>query len=500
MAPHTHTIVIIGGGFSGTVLAANLLRNPPPRPTHVVLVERCAELGGAAYAQRDYPYLLNVPAGRMSADSRAPGAFLDFVQRRRPDVSGQDFVPRAWYGEYLRQMLVEAERAAPAHTSFERLQAEVVAISQAEDRRKLRLADGSVLTADDVVLASGNPPPADLPALAALRDHPRYVRDACRDAQRSAIRGDVLLIGTGLTMADAALAVSDNEGTVVHAISRHGLVPPAQTSTSHSPGALSPQAILAGERSVRSLLRMARALARDAEAANADWRDVVNAIRERAPELWRHFDVTERRRFLRHVRAYWDVHRHRLPPATSQRINTLRGVGRLFVHAGRILEVQPQGERLRVTWRPRGEKQAKVLVVDWILNCTGPDYDLRRSPDALFQQAVQSGIVVPDACGLGLRTGAHGALLDASGKAGKGLYCLGPLLRADHWETTAVAELRAHAEALAAHLSSKSQRSRAASPETHPVAARSQAGHMPQREFHTQKRHFEQLVGDANLS
>src|ERR1700733_4636554 len=121
-----NTIVIVGAGFCGTVLAANLLRRPPPDATDIVLIERGAEMGrGVAYAAREFPYLLNVPAARLSADSRDPLQFLRFAQRRMPDAGGEDFLPRALYGDYLQEVLSQAERAAPAHTRLVRIFDEV---------------------------------------------------------------------------------------------------------------------------------------------------------------------------------------------------------------------------------------------------------------------------------------------------------------------------------------------------------------------------------------
>ena len=53
------------------MLATRLLREPALPATRIVLIERHRQLGrGVAYARRDHDYLLNVPAGRMSADSR----------------------------------------------------------------------------------------------------------------------------------------------------------------------------------------------------------------------------------------------------------------------------------------------------------------------------------------------------------------------------------------------------------------------------------------------
>ena len=72
------TIVIVGGGFCGTALATMLLRRPPAMPSRLVLIERGAHVGrGVAFAARDFPYLLNVPACRMSANPADPLEFID---------------------------------------------------------------------------------------------------------------------------------------------------------------------------------------------------------------------------------------------------------------------------------------------------------------------------------------------------------------------------------------------------------------------------------------
>ncbi|HKE93266.1 MAG TPA: FAD/NAD(P)-binding protein, partial [Povalibacter sp.] len=126
MAALLRTIVIVGAGASGTIVAANLLRQPPRGPTRLVLIERSEEAGrGVAYAQRSFPYLLNVPAGRMSANSRAPREFLHFVQDRIPVASAEDFLPRALYGEYLQEFLLAAELSAPGNIRLERWRGEV---------------------------------------------------------------------------------------------------------------------------------------------------------------------------------------------------------------------------------------------------------------------------------------------------------------------------------------------------------------------------------------
>src|SRR5262245_498633 len=132
-----HTIAIVGGGFCGTVLAANLLRSSPGKTMRVVLIERSTDVGsGVAFASHEFQYLLNVPAGRMSATSGAPAEFLEFAQKRFPDATPDDFLPRALYGEYLRDLLLRAQREAD-EVSLERWHGEVVAVRRVGDSQRL---------------------------------------------------------------------------------------------------------------------------------------------------------------------------------------------------------------------------------------------------------------------------------------------------------------------------------------------------------------------------
>jgi uncharacterized NAD(P)/FAD-binding protein YdhS len=449
------TIVIVGGGFSGTLVAANLLRQPPRQATRLVLVERSGVVGrGVAYAERSFPYLLNVPAGRMSANSRAPKEFLEFVQRRIPNATAEDFLPRALYGEYLQEVLLAAELTAPHSIRLERWQGEVTSIRRLERHLplQLELADGRRLTADDVVLALGNPQPASLPAAREIADHPGYIANPWSQELRFARHESVLLIGTGLTMADIVNAASNDPATTprMHALSRHGLVPPRQTP--FRPDAFRGDGnalLLAASRSLVGLASAVRLLASEAEKCGGDWREAVTFVRHMAPTIWARMPEHDRERFLRHLRAHWDVHRHRLPSHVLQRIDALRHSGQLRVHAGRIQRFEPRAGRIEVLWRPRHKQHLESLTVDRVINCTGPDYAIARLQDPLWRNLIQCGLCVPDALGLGLRTGPKGAVMDADGWPGPHLFYVGPMLRADHWEATAASELRGHAEQVA---------------------------------------------------
>ena len=451
------TIVIVGGGYCGTALATMLLRRPPVTPTRLVLIERGPHVGrGVAFAARDFPYLLNVPAGRMSANPADPLEFLRFMQRREPGTDAESFLPRAWYGDYLEESLQAASLAAPRHIRIDVVRASVMSIHR--NRRDLplrvRLDDRTELYGDEVVLAVGNPPPRRLGVAVALAGHPGYVEDPWTLSATTGHGERLFLIGAGLTMVDVVLAAAARgEGSHVEALSRHGLI--ASRQAAFRPKTLSGNreaVMLAAAPSPRRMMRAVRELARTAEAEGGDWREAINFVRGVAPTLWQRMSATDRARFLRHARPYWDVHRHRLPEAALARLTYLRQTGRLQVHAGRIDSLQLEPAGIGVRWRPRGGSDLRHTVVDRVVNCTGPDYDLARTRDPLLRSLLREGLAIPDAHGLGLRTGRNGAVIDAEGWPATNLHYLGPMLRADHWEATAAAELAAHAQRLADHL------------------------------------------------
>jgi uncharacterized NAD(P)/FAD-binding protein YdhS len=449
-------IVIIGGGFCGTVLAAKLLRRPPVEPTDIVLIERGAEIGrGVAYAIHDCPYLLNVPAGRLSADAENPLQFLHFAQRTFADADAEDFLPRQLYGDYLQDFLRTAELAAPAHVRFARVHDEVIRIARSDGEYPLaaELAGGESLAAHRIILALGVPPSPVQEWAESARHHPAYHEDPRRPPSLGADHS-VLVIGNGLTMADVLFSMSRDAARTPRliTISRRGLVSLPQ-STFHAAALRgNGETLLARAGSIRQVLAASRTLTRDVAALGGDWREVVTFIRGLAPDLWQRLPEAERRRFLRHLQSHWDVHRHRLPPQMATHLAELRSRGKLEINAGRIRELQPEGDRLRVTWRPRGKPQDEMLLADAVINATGPDFALKRSRDPLLNSLRRDGWVSADALDLGLRTAAHCACVGADGRPSEHLFYLGPMLRAGHWEATAATELRNHADQLARHL------------------------------------------------
>jgi uncharacterized NAD(P)/FAD-binding protein YdhS len=459
MQPASATIAIIGGGFSGAVLAANLLHRPPPVPTRIVLVERRPRIGGgAAFSPGDYPFLLNVPAARMSAMSYEPGHFIEFARRRLPQAGAESYLPRQLYGEYLLEFLRSAERAAPRHVQLECVHGEVTALRPRGSGQTLVVMGEQQFLAEQVVLACGDPPPPARPYAADVIRSEAYVAEPYRSPSARGTDQILLLIGTGLTMVDIAVAAAaENPCLKLIALSRHGRLPAPQASAA-VPAVLEAifdrRGILAC-RSMRELAMAVRRLADGAEARGGDWREAITRVRDCVPGVWERLDDCERRRFLRHTRVFWETHRHRMPPEFAERVVDLCREGRLEVHAGTIDALRRDGERIAVRWRARGQRKLAQFSVDRVIDCSGSDNRLQHTTDVLWRQLLDAGLASPDTLGLGPRTGPHGALIDATGRCAERLFYLGPMLRAAYWEATAVGELRARAEALAAMLASR---------------------------------------------
>lgn len=455
------TVVIIGAGFSGVVTAVHLLRRGVGAPLQVILINRSGWMArGVAYGTRVRTHLLNVPAGRMSAFAEDEDSFLRFARTQDASIAGGSFVSRNLYGDYLEQILADAEAEAAPDTTLQRIRSEVVAIHPGESgerRVALLTTEGETILADRVVLALGNFAPADPPT--EDRDfyqHPRYIRDPWKPEALQSIASDasVFLIGTGLTMVDMALALrARGVHGKLYAISRRGLLPQGHRSPSVPPAANHcPPGIDQGPHTAHAYLHAVRSHVKTLAAQGVDWREVIGSLRSITPQLWQALEIPERVRFLRHVRPYWEVHRHRMAPAAAEALQEMLAAGALTVIAGRVQRFTANEEGVEVTFQRRGADRRETLQVSHVINCTGPESDTRFLEDPLIRSLREQGSLRPDALGLGVETAACGALLDMTGEASDQLYYVGPLLKAQYWESTAVPELRIHAARLAQEL------------------------------------------------
>jgi len=313
---------------------------------------------------------------------------------------------------------------------------------------RLLLADGATLEADLAILATGNPPPS--PPVP-FPDSPWCITNPWAPGALDAVQDGrpVVILGTGLTMLDVAMAVTAEPRTRVRAVSRHGMLPQVHRGSGGPADAIWLPALS----DTADPLRLPELIwqVRSAMASRPNhWQDVVDAVRPHVPSLWRRLPDRDKRLFMRHVARYWEVHRHRMPPTTARRITELRCTGRLSVLSARvtgITEVPAGPERLRI----RVDRDGSVtdLAAGWLINATGPGTDLTRTSDPLLRDLLGRGLARPDPLWLGLDASPDGAVLDAAGTPSATVFTLGPTLRGVVYETTAIPEIRDQAAALA---------------------------------------------------
>lgn len=435
-------VAIIGAGFSGTLQAINLIRHEGPRAT---LIERAPVAGtGLAYGAAHPSHLLNVRAANMSAFPDDPGHLVRWLEARGVENAATSFVPRRVYGEYLREMLAQALAEHPERLRL--VHAEVKDVTFDARGATLQLSDGT-LRADAAVLAVGNLPPHDPPGLdPATLSATRYKGDPWDPSVPEDLSDDdtVLVIGTGLTMVDVALLLEARgfTGKIV-AVSRRGLLP-----RPHGPGQDWQKIAERPRTRASTLVRTVRD-----RAEQVGWRNAVDELRPFTQPMWANASEAERARFLRHLRPWWDVHRHRLAPEVHARLHALIDRGQLEVLAAKTLGFEEGPDGIAVTLRPRGQDAPRTILAQRIVNCTGPLGDLNRTREPLLQRLAERGLIRPDAAHIGIDVDNQGQTIAADGRANANLYALGPMTRGAFWEIVAVPDIRTQTWAVARRLS-----------------------------------------------
>ncbi|WP_149539459.1 FAD/NAD(P)-binding protein [Siccirubricoccus phaeus] len=451
--PHL-TIAVIGAGFSGTLMALHLLRRCSPG-TQVILLERNGQFGrGQAYATGNPNHLLNVPAARMSAFHDRPEDFLHWLQRQ-PDgeaLAAQGFVPRRLFGAYVRALLHEEVMRPATECRLELLRGDVLGLAKSETGLTLALDGERWLAADLAVLAIGNFPPEAPPGLPRrFLESPLYRPDPWAPEAFAGLppAAPVLLIGTGLTMVDGVVSLLDQgHRGPIHALSRRGLLPRRHAPAPPQPRPATPPL----PPSLLGLARSLRAEARRAEAEGGDWRPVVDRLRPFTQDVWQSLSAEDKARFLRHLRPWWDVHRHRMAGSVADRVEAARASGQLRLHTGRIRGVEEMEGVAELCFARRGDGALQSLRAARVVNCAGPGADYDRIEHPLVRGLLQAGLARPDPLRLGLDVTANCALRDRQGGISRRLFAIGPVTKGAFWEMTAVPDIRRQCEVVAEHL------------------------------------------------
>lgn len=372
----TTEIAIAGGGFTGTNIAAGLIRacierrreGHDPAPLSLRLYDSSGIFGpGLPYADESGIFLLNQPASAMSPFPDDPNHFTHWLTERRKDTENprEVFASREEYGTYLKSVFDRASSWIHEFGLPVTLGTVHATISDATPgdghRIVLHGTNRNAHACDIAVLADGH---VKNDLLSGFRGDPGYFESPydvrAMQEQLTKSTGDVAIAGTGQSMIDA-LAALDHIGFrgTIHAFSPDLVLPwpydPELYGRDVSPWKpvfLTPDIVRKREMGLKELLQMEfRHAAQNGYGIGhvVSNKQLVDDLRESAPPR----ELDDLRRLVRAVYA------NPTPPQRHAMMQEHLRTGRLVLHTGKLSEdnVQKQEdgyviscpEELRVT-------------------------------------------------------------------------------------------------------------------------------------------------------
>lgn len=447
-----YRVGIIGGGLSGTLMAMKLLEGFRGHLDITIFERKPAQIfRGVAYASALKLQPLNVRAAHMNLWQDKPGDFYAWIERNWQKYfddkpAADDFIRRDVFGDYVQDTFQRMILNALRHRSLDVVFEDVQHLHREGNQYVIDTHDGRKVF-NLVILALGNFLPGDLP----LPDPTFYQTSFYQSnpwdiqwMQALPTLAPVMFLGSGLTTVDQVINLihQGHEGKI-YIVSRRGFLPRAhQPYTSH---AIPPLSIYPGITALE-ILQQVRACIQQGASQGLDWRNVIDHVRTQAPALWAAMAVDERRCFLRHVRPYWEVHRHRIPTSSLNLIEEKMAAGQIEVLGGRVSAMAVQDGMAHVMLRLRGTQEYRTIQIQRVVNCTGPQTDFRKIDQPLIRDMMNKGWLKTDELNLGLAVNDAGQLLDQHGQTLSNIFTIGSLRKGAMWECTALREITLQAD------------------------------------------------------
>ncbi|MBQ0707320.1 MULTISPECIES: FAD/NAD(P)-binding protein [unclassified Ochrobactrum] len=435
------SFIIVGAGASGIILAAQLLRRSPE--STVRIFERSGRLGaGIAYATENPSHLLNVRASNMSAFPDQPDHFVNWLQASGDRWEPHSFAPRKIYRSYLEQLVLPYLSEGNPRLTVEKTG--IVDVTLKGGRPAVVTEAGETFVADAVILATGNE--------AAIAKSGNQITEYWSSNGYFDVPADapVAIFGTGLSMVDSVLSLLDNgHRAEIYAISRRGLLPARHAAAQTFPVSADDLPVSLG---LSKLMRRVRAMMLEAEKSGSGWRGVMDGLRPHTQHIWAGLPLSQRRSLLRHLRPWWDVHRHRMAPAVADRIESAMNKGQLNVIAGRLVSVRAEGDTMEVRYRRRRSEAVEKLHAATVIDCRGGNPRFSTTRNAALIGLMEHGLALPDALDLGLDVTRDLQVVNTRGEPSGPFFAIGPVTKGAFWEVTAVPDIRIQAQRLSAIL------------------------------------------------
>lgn len=419
------TIGIVGGGASGA-LAAWHCWTELQKNVQILIFEPAEKLGrGNAYAHEYDDYILNVPANNMGLDPHASDDFEKWILQYHPTVAKSrdwPFVPRHYFAAYLDHHLAQI----PA-THLQHIRDKATKISTLGRHYQIHTGHHHAHLCDYLIIATGYRTEPVIPYRPQLSDlqHKIFTSENYHKNDFSQACGRVLIVGSGLTAIDIWRKLKKNENLKFTFFSRRGFFPLEQD--------LSPPQIRFPTLYGMTPLQILQVIRSIQSAHKISWVTIANQIRPQIQKIWTCWTETEKRQFLKYLRPYWDVIRHRMPSSVFANLQQDLANKNVEIRSGKITHINVLNEKFIIEYRPRKQTSQEKFDIDHIIYATGLPVN---------HELCDHGQTIA-----GLSVCAHG--MGYINKSAPRLWIVGPASKGMFWENIAIPDIREQTQQIA---------------------------------------------------
>ena len=435
-------VVIIGDGFAAAVLVTHLLRRGIS--ASAITVIGSGALGkGNAYGCNNPFFRLNVREDLPIIFADDPLHFSRWALRHINDSEARTkagyFYRRQDFGRYISELVACESKSG----QIEQIKARVLGLSGSEGSWNLELDSHSAITAKQVIIATGNPPPVwpcaviNLnPALSTscLIENP-WTGQGLDDIET---QENIILLGGGLTALDAINALVERKYLgMIYVISPRAVLPPAQANWQRKVQPQWPQNLTPAK-----LIRFMRNYLPSISTTSPEWQSAWEELRPNINTIWQQFSPSQKRSLFKRLGWLWNLYRFRASPQTISAYEKLRSKNQIQFVLGRAKEIKHSESKVKVFLGNSIEVEG-----DRIINCTGV------ASDPFLNRLIEDQLAIRDPLGRAIAVDENFRVLNLSCKRWNSLWMIGPGTMGSLGDVIAASTIAKQAEQLAIQIS-----------------------------------------------
>ena len=435
-------VAIIGDGFAAAVLVTHLLRRGISSSAITVI--------GAGVLGKGNAYSCNNPFFRLNVREDLPIIFADdplhfsrWAQTHINDPEARTkagyFYRRQDFGRYVSELVACEAKSG----QIKQIKARVLGLSGSESSWSLELDSHSAVSAKQVIIATGNPPPVwpcavsnTSPVLSTSRliENP-WIGHGLDGIET---QESIILLGGGLTALDVINSLVEHKHLgMIYIISPRSVLPPAQANWQRKVQPQWPQNLTPAR-----FVRFMRNYLPSASTTSPEWQSAWEELRPNINTIWQQFSPSQKRSLFKRLGWLWNLYRFRASPQTICTYEKLRSKNQIQFVLGRAKEIR------------RSESKVKALLLngievegDRIINCTGVGYD------PLLNRLIKDQLAIRDPLGHAVAVDENFRVLNLSCKRWNSLWMIGPGTMGSLGDVIAASTIAKQAEQLAIQIS-----------------------------------------------